>query len=106
MKLYSAFPRMLHKSKFIRYGFLMNEGIWAHMIGAGIIANIIQRYISASITVLIVFCIAVLWECIEAYLETPNKTEILHVYKSKEQYIYDSIADIIGAVIIAVLVVF
>jgi VanZ family protein len=53
-----------------------------------------------------VFCIAVLWECIEAYLETPNKTEILHVYKSREQYIYDSIADVIGAVIITVLVVF
>lgn len=85
---------------------MMNDGIWIHMIGGGVLGKIIHRYLPAKYTILVVLAIAITWEFIELYLETPNKAAILTIYGSVERYIYDSIGDILGAVIIAALCIF
>lgn len=92
-------------TKFFNYSFLMNEGIWIHMIGGGILARIFHIFFSAEVSVLLVLAIAVLWEFIEYCLETPNKVAMLEIYESVEHYRYDTFGDIFGAVIIALLVV-
>ncbi|MEI8223830.1 MAG: hypothetical protein WCG20_01765 [bacterium] len=106
MNLWSTFVRTMHSIHFFKYGFMMNDSIWIHMIGGGILGKIIHRYLPAKYTILIVLGIAITWEFIEIYLETPNKAALLAVYGSVERYIYDSIGDIIGAVIIAALCIF
>lgn len=105
MKTWARFVKGLYDNHFIRFGFMMNDGIWIHMIGGGILAKVFNVYFLPSTSILIILGIAILWEFIEAYIETPNKNAIINIYGSIERYVYDSIGDILGAVIIAMLVV-
>lgn len=106
MNAWATFVRAIHSINFFKYGFMMNDGIWIHMIGGGILAKVIRHYLSAKYAILAILAIAITWEFIEFYLETPNKGALLAIYGSVERYIYDSIGDILGAVIIAALCIF
>lgn len=106
MNTWAGFVKTTHENKFIRFAFLMNEGIWIHMIGGGILAKIIHYYLTSLETILVMFGVAVLWEIIEIYIETPTKDATLAIYGSMERYYYDTVGDILGVVIITALIVF
>lgn len=105
MKTWASFVKVLYHNRFIEFGFMMNDGIWMHMIGGGILAKVFNVYFLPLTSILLVLGVAILWEFIEAYIETPNKSQIIKIYGSIERYVYDSMGDILGAVIISILIV-
>ncbi|MDB4983968.1 MAG: hypothetical protein JWM20_147 [Patescibacteria group bacterium] len=103
MHAWASFVGLMHSSSFITYAFGMNEGIWMHIIGGAILAKIIRTRFSYWQTVLIVLGIAILWEGIEIFIETPNWAAVLAIYGTKMRYFYDTAGDIIGATVIAMI---
>ncbi len=103
MTAWAKFVEFMHGVPLINYGFGQNEGIWIHIIGASILAKIIRIRFSYIATIIIVFFIAVLWEIIEIYIETPTMTAVLSIYGTYARYLYDTAGDIIGAVVIAII---
>ena len=99
-KIWASFTLFIHNTPFINYGFCQNDGIWMHLIGGAILSKIIRTRFSYLKTILIILAIAIIWEIIEIYIETPNLGAMLAIYGSTTRYIYDTIGDILGAVII------
>lgn len=103
MTAWAKFVEFMHGVPLINYGFGQNEGIWIHVIGSAILAKIIRIRFSYIATIVIVFFIAVLWEVIEIYIETPTMTAMLSIYGTYARYLYDTAGDIIGAFVIAII---
>jgi hypothetical protein len=101
--LWSQFVDFIHKVPFINYGFGQNEGIWIHIIGAAILSKIIRIKYSYLTTTLLIFLIALVWEIIEFYIETPNISSMVAIYGTIARYTYDTCGDILGALIIAII---
>lgn len=96
----------LNRIPFFKYGFIENEMLWAHMLGGAVLGKIINSFLSPLETILIIAGVALVWEMIEYVFETPNKKRIIEVYGSTERYLYDTAGDIMGALLLAALVVF
>ena len=77
-----------------------NCWLWFHILGGGILAKIFEAYINYP-TVLLVLYTAFAWEIFELfYDDNPKKT-----YGSIKNWIADSTGDILGAVLMAWIVV-
>ena len=98
--------RTLKSIDAIRYGFIENEMLWAHMIGGAILGKVFILFFPPFVSLAIIFGIAVLWEIIEAWIETPNEKEMAAVYGSVQRYWYDTFGDIFGVIIMAAAAVF
>lgn len=103
---WASFVESMHNIPFINYGFGQNEGIWIHMTGAAILAKIIRIKFSYIATIFLVLLIAIIWEAVEIYIETPNMSAILSIYGAMARYMYDTAGDIIGAVLITVIALY
>jgi hypothetical protein len=103
MANWAKFTNFIHSTPFINYGFCMNDGIWIHIIGGAILSKIIRIKFSYLATIFIILGIAITWEIIEIYIETPNMAAMLAIYGSQTRYIYDTIGDILGAVVITII---
>ena len=84
-------------------GFGQNEGIWMHLIGAAILAKVFRLKFSFWKTFLIVTAIAIAWELLEIYIETPTLAHIIDIYGTLGHYCLDTAADIIGAMVITLI---
>jgi len=84
-----------------RWSFTENTWIHFHMVAGGVGA-VVGLYLDIHpLTVLaIVAVLAVFWELYEKLIE-----DILAVYKSRERWLWDTFGDIVGALVIAVLVI-
>ena len=103
---WASFVGFMQGIPFINYGFGHNEGIWMHIIGAAILAKIIRIKFSYIATIFIVLLIAIVWEAVEIYIETPNLAAILSIYGTMARYMYDTVGDIVGAVLITVIALY
>ena len=85
--------------KLLYWGFNGNSWCWFHILAGGLIAKFCGFW-----TVVV---LAFGWEIIEFFLESGGSLEnCKKTYGSVERWVYDSIGDIIGAIICAAIVVF
>ena len=92
--------------KLLHWGFCGNYWGWFHLLAGGSIAKFANIWISGLISILIVLVVALIWECVEFFIECKGSFEIVKkIYGSVEKWIYDSIGDVILAVLCAILVV-
>jgi hypothetical protein len=89
--------------KFIKWAFLHNVWLWFHILVGGIAAKILNSFfaIRADKTILIIAAVAILYEIGELIYEwiTGFKT-----YNCIEHFLSDAFGDILGAVIMAAIV--
>ena len=76
-----------------------NVWLWFHILGAGVLAKIGIIFFPALTTVLIIFAIAIIWEIIELYVQGTK------VYGNTKIWLADSLGDVLGAVLMALVVV-
>ncbi len=92
--------------KLLYWGFCGNYWGWFHLLAGGSIAKFANIWIPGLISILIVLVVALIWECVEFFIECKGSLEIVKkIYGSVEKWIYDSIGDVILAVLCAILVV-
>ena len=75
-----------------------NVWLWFHILGAGVLAKVGIIFFPALTTVLIIFAIAVIWEIIELYVQGTK------VYGNTKTWLADSLGDVLGAVLMAIVV--
>ncbi len=85
---------------YFRYAFLDNKWIWFHILVGGTLAKILLYWTVPQLAFLLVAGIAISWEILE-YL-TVNVQER---YGSKKHFYLDSAGDILGATLMALIVV-
>jgi len=77
--------------EFINLAFVQNRWLWFHMLAGGILAKFLPLWA--------IFAITVSWEIIE-YLTT----DVNKIYGSFNRFFLDSMGDIFGALMIAIIV--
>jgi len=98
--------KFLQKFKFVKLALCSNYWIWIHILGCGVLAKLFAIWNSSMIAFIGVTVIAILWEFIEAFFETPNKKSIKSLYTTVEKYKYDTAGDILAGLACAALVLF
>ena len=89
--------------KFLEYGLNGNVWIWFHIMAGGFFAKIALIWFDKTETMVIILVSAILWEVIEYYWD--GKAEgMVDIYGSIERWFYDSLGDVIGAVLMAIIV--
>ena len=92
--------------KFWNWGLMDNCWAWFHMLFGGIGARIsLALGFSKLETVIIVLVLALGWEVIEFYWDG-GKAGMIKIYKTLERWFYDSLGDVVGAMVIALLVTY
>ena len=87
----------------IKYGFCKNNWVWFHILGGGVLARIFLLWMPPLQSLLWVAMIAMLWEALEFVIET--KGNPASIYGSLKVWAWDTVGDILGSVICAMLVV-
>ena len=86
---------------FFKWGFFGNYWIWFHMLGGALLGFTLRRYMNQKIAVLVTIAVTVLWEIYE-FIDG----DILEIYGSWERWSLDSLGDIVGALAVAILVIY
>lgn len=89
--------------KFFKWGFFGNTWIWFHMLGGGVGAFILLPFMAALKILLTMLVITLLWEVYE-FIKEGGFAGVKKVYGSVERWFYDSLGDVIGAMLISLLV--
>ena len=100
-----SFYKWFNNTKFIKWGFNQNWAIWFHMLGGGVGAWIGKHFFSDWVTLSIIIFLAVVWEGIE-FIADGGIEGMIKIYGTLEKWEYDSLGDVVGALIIASLVIF
>jgi len=90
--------------KFWDWGLMDNVWAWFHIFFGGLGARLFLEVLEPSQALALVFLITILWEIIE-YASVGGKDGVIDIYGSVERWIYDSAGDIIGANLMALIVV-
>ncbi len=77
-----------------------NKWLWFHIIGGGILAKIFLIWFAPQLAFICVAVVAILWEIYEYF-----KDDVKRIYGSKKRFYLDAIGDIVGALIMALVVV-
>lgn len=86
----------------IRDGILKNRWLWFHMFAGAFIAKLLQFFGLSDKSILsIIFFGAILWEILELFT-----TDIDKVYGNHRRFFLDSVCDVFGALIMALIVIF
>ena len=75
------------------------------MFGGGFIARILKQFITKTQAVLVVLTTTIVWEIYEFFADGGIEGMVV-IYGSLERYGYDTLGDIIGAMCIALMVIF
>ena len=92
-------------SKFLKWGLNGNVWIWFHMLFGGIGARIGIEFFSGYVTAFIILMLALIWEVVEYYIDGKAQG-MIKIYGSIERWFYDSLGDVVGAMWIALLVIY
>ena len=98
---------MQHLVSFLKYNYRNNWGLWFHMFIGMIWAKtgIFLEFSNPEIMAITIWS-TLAWEAIEwVYEDHANKKNVIANYGSLSNYWYDTIADILGAIICAVIVI-
>ena len=90
--------------KLWEWGFMGNVWAWFHIMGGGICAKFLSFYIDKWNALLFVFLITILWEVFE-FVKDGGKQGMIDIYGSLERWAYDSAGDILGANLMALIVI-
>lgn len=96
---------ILRKYDITKYGLLRNSWLWAHISGGLVLGKVINLTLPGWQTVLAVFIIAIAWEIFEHFVDTPTHAIEKKLYGSVRAYWFDTIADVLGATVAALIVV-
>ena len=89
--------------KILKWMFMKNTWLWFHILAGGIGAKIgLALNLFPQNIVVLVFCIATAWELIEWIVQNDQMEKI---YGSYSRAMFDSFGDILGAVLMAAVVV-
>lgn len=78
-----------------------NKWLWFHVLGGGILSKILMVvFKEPQVAVTLVLITAVIWEIYE-YI----RSDVRKIYGSKKRFFADSLGDILGAVIMAIIIV-
>lgn len=92
--------------KLLYWGFCSNYWGWFHALSGTLIAKVANHFLAAGWSILITFVIAVIWEIIEFRIECSGSwSEVEKIYGTKGKYLYDSVGDVLLALIFAIIVV-
>ena len=91
--------------KLFNWGFMGNCWVWFHMLGGASYANLVQRAFTKVQTLLSLLAITIAWEIVE-FVSGGGSTGMIAIYGTLERWAFDSIGDIIGAMCIALMVIF
>lgn len=89
---------------FFKNGFLRNQWLFAHVMAGGIFAKVapsLSEGMEPSTVIGFVLLGSIIWEIIEGMA-----TDIDHKYGDRKLFFLDAFGDVIGAVIMAAIVVF
>jgi len=91
--------------KFIKTAFCSNYWIWFHILAGGLIAKLLFVFTTFTKVdiIVVVLGMALIWESIEYFIEL--NTNVEKVYGSKEHWIYDTIGDVLGALMCTLIVI-
>jgi len=104
LKHMNKFYTWLMNTKFFKWGFNQNWAIWFHMGAGAVGAKIAMNYFSNWNSLLVISLLAVLWELVEFECDG-GINGMIKIYGSLERWFYDSLGDIIGAMLMAYVVV-
>jgi len=100
MDFFSKIEDGVYLNKKIKWMFFQNTWVWFHIIAGDVLQRILLLIgFSYLQTVLGVFIIAVGWEVFEFI---KDRKRLKDIYGSKERWLWDSIGDIVGAVLAAI----
>ena len=90
--------------KFWDWGFIGNVWAFFHIFFGGLGARLFLEVLNEVQTLALVFLITILWEIVEYFVDG-GKQGMIDIYGSLERWAYDSAGDIIGANLMALIVV-
>jgi hypothetical protein len=86
--------------RLLEWGFKGNTWVWFHILAGAVGAKVANVWLNGWWAVLIVLLGAIVWEIYEY-----NICDIEKVYGSRIRWFYDSLGDVLGAVVAALIVV-
>ncbi|MBT4147481.1 MAG: hypothetical protein HOE45_11525 [Gammaproteobacteria bacterium] len=90
--------------KFFKWGLFGNTWAWFHIAGGAVGAKIAQCFLDEANTLLVMFGLVILWEVFEFILDGGIEG-MKKIYGSLERWFYDSLGDVVGAMLMAIVVV-
>jgi len=90
--------------KFFKWGVFGNVWLWFHLCGGVVGAKIALIYLDQWSALLAIALLTVVWEIIEFIVDGGVKG-MVKIYGSLERWAYDSLGDIVGACLMALVVV-
>ena len=90
--------------KLWNWGFMDNCWVWFHILASGIGAKVFLQFTDKWNALLFVFLITILWEVFEFVIDG-GKQGMIDIYVSLERWMYDSAGDILGANLMALIVI-
>lgn len=81
-----------------KYAVKNNVWLWFHIMAGGFLMRVFLHFMSDQTAFLSVLAIAVLWEIIEYFV-----TDINAIYGSRKVFLTDSLGDVAGACIMAII---
>ena len=86
---------------FFKWGLFGNTWAWFHIMGGAFLGFALRRYMNQKLAVIVAFSIMILWEVFELV-----QGDIISIYGSWERWFYDSSGDVVGALVVAILVIY
>ena len=90
--------------KLLNWGFKYNVWIWFHIMAGGFFAKLGLIWFDRWDSLLIVSVCAICWEYVEFFVDG-GIDGMIRIYGSLEKWFYDSLGDVVGAVLMALVVV-
>ncbi len=87
--------------EFFTLGFFHNKWLWTHVLLGGLLAKLVHTKFKKGQTMAIVIFVAVAWELYEYFA-----SDIPAIYGTSIRFYYDAAGDIIGAILMALIVLF
>lgn len=90
---------------FFKWGMFGNTWVWFHMAGGAVGAFACKRYLKNKTSIVVLFIITMLWELAEVIADGGIQG-MIEIYGSLERWFWDSTGDVVGAMFIALLVIY
>jgi hypothetical protein len=86
--------------RLLEWGFKGNTWVWFHILAGAVGAKVLNVWLSDAAVVYGILVSAIAWEVFEFKSDNISK-----IYGSTERWFYDSLGDVLGAVVAALIVV-
>ena len=90
--------------KLLNWGFKYNVWAWFHIMAGAIGAKIALMFMGRWESLFLIFMLALAWELVEFIIDG-GVGGMIKIYGSMERWFYDCLGDVVGAVLMALVVV-